>query len=71
MIKLYIMAEFTFVDLTGQAGVGKVGWLKADWDGVRDRYDFAYEAARDYLKQLMLVGHDVTYIVALKKGELR
>ena len=70
MTKLYIKAEFTFVDLGGHAGVGKVGWLRADWDEVKDRYEFAYETARDYLKQLMLVEHDVTYIIALKKGEV-
>lgn len=75
MTTLYIRAEFCFMDKDGEIALGEVGWIKSEWDGSvndkeKDRMNFAHKAAEDYLKPLMKVEFEITYITALKKGEL-
>ena len=75
MTTLYTKAEFCFMDKDGEIAWGEVGWIKSEWDGAvsdeeKDRMNFAYKVAEDYLKPLMKVEFEITYIIALKKGEL-
>ena len=74
MATLYIKAEFCFLDNDGEIVLGKVSWIKADWEHVSDieeeRMEFAHKVAEDYLKTIMSVKFDIIYLIALKKPEI-